>query len=555
VGYQELRRPPVCRAATTAEAVRDIFLSKGPAMASEPGHRFSRPLCRVPFTLALAVVATLGVTLQPASADLVEDTTETLTAETEELLGSEDWGFTATPTSVRDAAAAVGANELWRNGYTGKGIGVALIDTGVAPVEGLTSGNVVNGPDLSFESQWDETRYLDTFGHGTHMAGIIAGRDSDKEGGFRGVAPDATLVSVKVGAYDGGVDVSQVIAAIDWVVQHRHDHGIRVLNLSYGTDSAQVYTSDPLAHAVENAWRAGIVVVVSGGNQGSVQTRVDSPASDPFVIAVGASDLMGTADAADDLVPPFSTRGSDARRVDVVAPGQSVLSLRNPGSYVDEMHPEAVVDERYLKGSGTSQAAAVVSGAAALLLDQRPELTPDQVKELLTSTADLLPETDAAGQGAGRMDLQAAAKANPPVHTQTWDASTGLGSLEAARGSSYVEDGGVVLEGEQDIFGIAWDPTTWAPLSSAGAAWTGSTWNGSNWTGDCWCSTSWAGTSWTGRSWNGRSWNGEDWSGRSWNGRSWNGAAWTGAAWTGRSWNGSAWSSWSTAVPSGEAGR
>lgn len=512
-------------------------------MSAQDPQRRPRLVCRVPYTLALALVATLGVTLEPASAgDLLEDTTETLEATTEDLIGDDDWVFTVTPTYVRDAASAVGANALWRAGYTGQGIGVALIDTGVAPVKGLTSGNVVNGPDLSFESQWDHTRHLDTFGHGTHMAGIIAGRDSAEGEGFRGVAPDATLVSLKVGAYDGAVDVSQVIAAIDWVVQHRADHNVRVLNLSYGTDSTQLYTSDPLAHAVENAWRAGIVVVVSGGNSGSGQPRVDSPASDPYVLAVGANDLMGTTDSADDLVPAFSTRGSDARRVDVVAPGQSVLSLRNPGSYVDAAHPDAVVDERYFKGSGTSQAAALVSGAAALLLDQRPELTPDQVKELLTSTADLLPEADAAGQGAGRIDLKAAASATAPVYAQTWEPSTGLGSLEAARGSAHVYDGGVMLEGEQDIFAMPWAPTTWAPLSRDAVAWTGSTWNGSDWTGDCWCGTSWTGTSWAGRTWNGRTWNGSDWSGRTWNGRTWNGSSWTGDAWSGRTWNGSSWS-------------
>ena len=132
---------------------------------------------------------------------------------------------------------------------TGRGVGVALIDSGVAPVEGLTTpGKVVNGPDLSFESQHPEAQYLDTFGHGTHLAGIIAGRDANS---FRGVAPDASVLSVKVATADGATDVSQVIAAVDWVVQHRDDNGmnVRVINLSVGTDSVQSYVLDPLAHA------------------------------------------------------------------------------------------------------------------------------------------------------------------------------------------------------------------------------------------------------------------------------------------------------------------
>ncbi|HXJ63060.1 MAG TPA: S8 family serine peptidase, partial [Actinomycetota bacterium] len=150
-----------------------------------------------------------------------------------------------------------GATTYWSNGFTGQGIGVALIDSGVAPVDGLTApGKVINGPDLSFESQASNLAYLDTFGHGTHMAGIIAGRSGVATSGayvndtthFLGMAPDAHIVSVKVADAHGATDVSQVIAAIDWVVQHRNDPGvnIRVLNLSYGTNSRQAYGPDPL---------------------------------------------------------------------------------------------------------------------------------------------------------------------------------------------------------------------------------------------------------------------------------------------------------------------
>ena len=133
----------------------------------------------------------------------------------------------------------------------------------------------MNGPDLSLESQNPSLQYLDTNGHGTFMAGIIGGNDG-QPGGYRGVAPDSRILSVKVGDADGGVDVSQVIAAIDWVVQHRHDNGmnIRVINLSYGTNSLQPYTVDPLAYAVEQAWKAGIVVVAAAGNTGTRRDRV-----------------------------------------------------------------------------------------------------------------------------------------------------------------------------------------------------------------------------------------------------------------------------------------
>ncbi|MFW2339880.1 MAG: S8 family serine peptidase, partial [Acidimicrobiia bacterium] len=232
----------------------------------------------------------------------------------------------------------IDADDAWQYGYAGDGIGVALIDSGVAPVAGLSSsGKLINGPDLSFESQSDELRYVDTFGHGTHLAGIIAGRDkvdddeydeAAEEGDFIGVAPDATLISIKTANFDGATDVSQVIAAIDWVVQHRNDNGmnIRVLNLSFGTDGVQDYLLDPLAFAVEQAWKAGIVVVVAAGNDGN-QSLLRNPASDPYVIAVGAADGNGVAD--------FSSCGTKERHVDLVAPGKSIISLRNPGSNAD----------------------------------------------------------------------------------------------------------------------------------------------------------------------------------------------------------------------------
>src|SRR4051812_6989082 len=267
--------------------------------------------------------------------------------------------------SLYNIANVVGALDSYRMGITGKGVGVALIDTGVTQVPGLSSGNVVNGPDLSFDSQDPATAHVDGFGHGTHLASIIAGRDVAgtptsylDPSRFNGIAPDANLVNVKVGAGNGDVDVSQVIAAIDWVVQHRKDEAlnIRVINLSYGTDSVQDSMVDPLAYAVENAWKNGIVVVAAGGNEGDTTTNLANPASDPHVLAVGAMDSAGTVGTADDSVPSWSTDGTDERHVDVTAPGISVLGLRSPGSAADTQNPQAGVGARFSRASGTSMA-------------------------------------------------------------------------------------------------------------------------------------------------------------------------------------------------------
>jgi serine protease AprX len=420
---------------------------------------------------------------------------------------------------------AIKAKEVWKAGFTGQGVDIALIDSGVAPVEGIRD-HLVFGPDLSFDSQADNLRNLDAYGHGTHMAGIIAGRDSSIGSGqedeqldkaFVGVAPGARVVSVKVASSSGATDVSQVIAAIDWVVQHRNTDGlnIRVLNLSFGTDGTQSYLLDPLTFATEVAWRKGIVVVVSAGNSSFGTSRLNNPAFDPFVIAVGADNTNGTNDPKDDAIPAWSARGDAARRPDLVAPGVSVVSLRAGGSNIDQAHPGADVGaSRFFKGSGTSQAAAVVSGSAALLLSQRPGLSPDQVKYLLKSTAVRLPNADPDAQGAGLINLKAAKDAATPLAAlvvQPYAAATGLGTLEGARGSIHVTDGTTVLTGELDIFGATFNSSIWAAASLTGNTWSAGEWNGNTWSGNTWSGNTWSGNTWSGNTWAGIAWSSASW--------------------------------------------
>jgi serine protease AprX len=363
------------------------------------------------------------------------------------------------------------------------------------------------------------------------------------------VAPGAHLVALKLATHDGAVDPSQVVASIDWVVQHRNDPGmnIRVLNLSYGTDSLQSYQLDPIAFAVENAWHHGIVTVVAGGNDGTTRASLTDPAVDPYVLAVGASDLSGSNLLGCANVAQFSSRSS-SRPVDVIAPGVSIKSLRNPGSAIDDAHPGAVVDTRFFRGSGTSQAAAVTSGAVALLLQARPDLTPDQVKALLKSTAVPLALLDQRAEGSGLINVGWATAATVPYgSTQNWSRATGTGSLEQARGTDHVGMDGVELVGEQDIMGQPWNGARWAQASASTSAWDGGSWNGTVWAGDCWCGTSWSGTTWSGKRWTGTSWTGKRWTDVVWSGKRWTDDAWTGKRWTGDSWSGKRWTgnSWS----------
>ena len=475
------------------------------------------------------------------------------------------------------AQEVTGAAEMWNHGITGRGVDVALIDSGVAPVDGLSvPGKVVNGADLSFESQSEDLRYLDSYGHGTHMAGIIAGRDNAAPAvvqkgdstNFLGMAPDARIVNVKIADANGATDVSQVIAAIDWVVKHRRDEGlnVRVLNLSFGTDGTQDYLLDPLAYAAEVAWRKGIVVVVAAGNGGFGSAKLNNPAYDPYVLAVGAADGNGTYGIEDDTIPNFSSCGNEGRHPDLVAPGKSIASLRVPGSSADDEFPKARVGDRFFRGSGTSQAAAVVSGAAALLIDQRPDITPDQVKALLTSSASLLPKAAPACQGAGMVNLKVARDLETPASVQSWPVSVGTGSLELARGSAHVVDdesggkekehgkdkgkGQIPLMGEMDIFGNPWDGATWAAKSWSESSWSAGLWNGNAWSGESWNATSWAGKSWSATEWTAKSWSGQSWTAKSWSGKSWSGKSWSGKSWSGKSWSSKSWSSksWSSDV-------
>jgi hypothetical protein len=465
--------------------------------------------------------------------------------------------------SMFNTARIIGATDMWAHGYTGKGVDVAVIDTGVVPVDGLLwDGKVLHGPDLSFESQSDELRHLDTYGHGTAMAGIVAGRDLDvanpatnRGAGFQGIAPDARILSMKVGAATGAVDVSQVIAAFDWVVQHRKADGlnVRVINLAYGTDSTLAPSEDPLAYAADVAWRKGIVVVASTGNDGK-GTTLAMPAQNPNIIAVGATDHSGTLDHSDDKMASFSTYANGIRRPDFVAPGVGIVGLRAPGSHLDNEFPHAVRGERFFRGSGTSQSAAVTSGAVALLLEQRPDLTPDQVKRLIRSTAFSLRGTSNNAQGAGLLNLRAARTAATPTSTQTIAALHGTGLLDLARGSVYVSADGIDLRGEQDIFGMAWNGARWSADSWAGSSWSDGWWNGARWSSGEWTTGEFAGARWSGEEWLGARWSGARWSGARWSSASWTGADWEDPLWDGARWSGARWSfddTWSGARWSG----
>jgi serine protease AprX len=459
------------------------------------------------------------------------------------------------------AAAAVPAD-------AGRGVAVAVLDTGIA-ASGDLAGRVVARADLSGEGS-----FTDSYGHGTFMAGLIAG--DGRGGGPAGTAPGADLVDLKVAGADGATTLGQVLLAMQLADSSRERFGIRVLNISLGAPADDPATA-PLTEAVERLWADGITVVAAAGNGGGVA----APGLDPYVVTVGALDPAAAADP----VPAWSGRGRDFAgrpKPDLLAAGVDVVGLRAPGSTVDLANPAARVGDAYFRGSGTSMSTALVAGAAAAVAAAHADWGPDVVKAALARSTHA---------HAGALDLDAAlgiasvAPANgdlfplrSPGAAAEPDAPAWLGPLDwragAFEGLRWALDGGVApatgpaaweagpwlasrwTSGEagtwaaQQWLARSWaarswlaaglDPTGWAALQwgwgavasvLAGGVQTLLGWVARHWAGldalaRSWVARHWAEVVWAARSWAARSWAGGDWIARSWGARSWGARSW-----------------------------
>jgi serine protease AprX len=401
---------------------------------------------------------------------------------------------------------------LW-NTYraTGRGVGVAVIDTGIAgnlpdfrqsniDKRSRVIGSVVVNPDA--------TTATDRYGHGTHVAGIIAGdsdsRDADdsKRGRFSGVAPKANLVSIKVSDDDGNTSVLDVIAGIQFAMDHKAEYNIRVMNLSLESTVAESYKTDPLDAAVEAAWFDGIFVVAAAGNRGPGGDAVSyAPGNDPYIVSVGAVDDQGTKEIGDDEPATWSSRGTTQdgiNKPDIYAPGAKIVSTLAPNSkYADLCASCVSEDGEYIRTGGTSMAAPMVAGAAALGLQLVPSLTPDRIKALLrdsdrelTDTIDELSLVDAArrfGADGGRL-------ANQGLQPNEYiDPATG--KIDYTR-SSWSRSS---WSNASDLLRSSWSRSSWSMAPSeqpaegfndtvkpARSSWSRSSWSRSSW------STSWS---------------------------------------------------------------
>jgi len=398
----------------------------------------------------------------------------------------------------------------------GAGVTVAVLDSGVATNTDLAASRIVGWKDFVN----DQPTPYDDAGHGTYVAGLIAGDGTAslplEDGGyatvqFRGVAPAANIVGIKVLDEVGQGRASAVIAGIAWAIVHKDDYNIRVLNISIGANPVGPIKHDPIAMAVEAAWQRGITVVCAAGNEGDFGSgSILSPGNSPFVITVGATDTKQTADVGDDAVASYSSVGptlfDEVAKPDLVAPGNRLISLRTQGSYLDMNFSENVIPladfaptasaetsgtavSNYLMLSGTSTSAPVVAGAAALMIGADPSLTPDDVKVRLMSTADPVAGATANQQGAGTLDVDEALAAT--TQADGWALSAFLGD-----GKKFFSNGDY----------NKWEKRVWQKYGWTKFRWTKFRWTKFRWTKFRWTEVAWTKFRWTKFRWTEYDW-------------------------------------------------
>jgi serine protease AprX len=409
------------------------------------------------------------------------------------------------------------APSVWQGrGIQGQGVTVAVLDSGIAPNADL---NAAHGIDILTGT----TGLSDAGGHGTHVAGVIAGTGAALAGKWKGAAPLTRVLSVKVTNDTGGASYSSIIKGLQWVVANRQAQNIRVVNMSLGAAPVTSYKDDPLAAATELVWFSGVVVVASAGNAGSSADAISVPGNDPYVITVGATNDKGTTKFEDDYVQWWSSRGptryDSLQKPDLVAGGTRVVSLRVPGSYLERrLGLSRVVDTHYFRLSGSSMAAPVVSGVAALVLAANPTLTPNQVKYVLKATARRYPYAgDANTQGAGQVD------ANAAVQMAVSDAAIPQANANQRPSNVFAHS----------IYTLALGaPVQWRDPNYLGRNWSSWSWESGLWDSATWDNLLWEKIDWINASWTSATWDSlTGWSSGTWDSGTWDSGTWRTGTW------------------------
>ena len=364
--------------------------------------------------------------------------------------------------------AVVDAVSVWSNPLaplTGRGIGIAVVDSGIAAHPDLASRVIV-----SQNFNVNVTGAGDAYGHGTAVAGIIAGDGTASAGQYIGIAPEANLINLRVNDGTGSAPTSAIMNAIMWAVVNKNTYNIRILNLSLQASVQESYRTSPIDAAVEYAWLKGIVVVVAAGNTGP-NSALFAPANDPYVITVGATDDQGTVPTADDTLAGFSSYGvtqDGFSKPDFVAPGRRIITTLAPNSTFALTYPTFLVGTQYIQVSGTSVAAPVVSGVAALYIESNPTVRPGQLKGVLLATANGL---GFAGSGAGYPD---AARAIAYIGL-IGNADHGLDP------NNYLKVLYMAANNLTVLPAVSWDTVSWDSVSWSSVSWDSVSWDAVSW--------------------------------------------------------------------------
>jgi serine protease AprX len=467
----------------------------------------------IPTVLEPLLAALPGITVTPDVSVSVQSTPES----------------TGPHTPSDEFLQQTGATQLFASGDTGQGVTVAVLDTGIDDLPDF-AGRLIGGVDLT----GGNNPFQDSFGHGTFVAGLIAGNGASSGGQYEGEAPGADLVSVKVAGATGQTDLATVIEGVQWAVDNQAAYNIRVLNMSLGFQPFESTVVNPLDQAVQAAWNSGIAVVASAGNAGPSNGTILSPGDDPLVITVGSLDDMAQPVVADDEMTNFSSAGPTSpdgwAKPDLVTSGRSVVSLAAPGSTIYNENPSARIGSGNFVGSGTSFSTAITSGAAALILADNPSLTPDQLKARLLGTTSPGPVGNPFVDGHGALNANAAAAAGPMNLGQSV-----VGSVLTLLGATVSLSPVTSLANTWNA--SLWSGVSWPQGSVSSKSWNGSAWNGSAWNGFAWSSKAWNDGGWASAAWDGSVWAGAAWDGTAWQGSVWAGAAWNGSAWSSSEWN------------------
>jgi serine protease AprX len=373
------------------------------------------------------------------------------------------------PTALATAyPAVVAALPVWSNPLaplSGQGIGVAVIDSGIAWHPDL--GNRVIASQNFNSNVYSND---DAYGHGTAVAGIIAGDGTASLGQYIGVAPRANLINLRVNDGTGAAPTSAIMNAVLWAVNNKNTYNIRVINLSLQASVQESYRTSPIDAAVEYAWLKGIVVVVAAGNNGP-NSALYAPANDPYVITVGATDDHGTVARIDDTLAGFSSYGvtqDGFTKPDFVAPGRHIITTLAPNSYFSLNYPTFRVGSQYIQLSGTSVAAPVVSAVAALYIESNPTLRPGQLKGVLLATANGL---GFAGSGAGYPDA---------LHAIAYTGLVGNAdhSLDP---NNYLKVLYMAANNLAVLPIVSWDSVSWDSVSWSSVSWDSVSWDSVSW--------------------------------------------------------------------------